>query len=74
MIHSQNETDPILKEELPPEEVIAPVTKNSWLNPTHDLGKLESGFVLDSITYGCVSKPNPKELQVFKIKKTASKR
>jgi hypothetical protein len=71
MIHSQNETDPIINEEVTSEDIV-PVTKNSWLNPTNDLGKLESGFVMDSITYGSVSKPNLKELQVVKIKKTAS--
>ncbi|MEN9323042.1 MAG: hypothetical protein RIT03_1902 [Bacteroidota bacterium] len=51
MIHSQNETDPIINEEVTPEEDIVPVTKNSWLNPTNDLGKLESGFVLDDAVY-----------------------
>lgn len=51
MIHIQNEEDlHVIAEEIP-EVVHIPVTKNSWLNPSDGLGKLEHGFVLDDAVY-----------------------
>jgi hypothetical protein len=51
MIHIQNEEDlHVIAEEIP-EFVRVPVAKNSWLNPSDGLGKLETGFVLDDAVY-----------------------
>jgi hypothetical protein len=71
MIHNQNEKDPDAIAEEILEVVHVPVTKNSWLNPSDGIGKLETGFVLDSITYGYKFKPNSKELQEFNINKNS---
>ena len=51
MIHNQNEKDPDAIAEEIPEVVHVPVTKNSWLNPSDGIGKLETGFVLDDAVY-----------------------
>jgi hypothetical protein len=51
MIHNQNEKDPDAIAEEIPEVVHVAETKNSWLNPSDGLGKLETGFVLDDAVY-----------------------